>query len=108
MVSGKKHSGSVISLQALSESLSIALGMQAHGIALELAGFASEQAVQPEGALLWVNNMFTLVPGIFMILVFVIMTKYPINKKIFHKVMEAKEMKDAGKEVDLTELKKIF
>ncbi|MBQ9961703.1 MAG: MFS transporter [Firmicutes bacterium] len=108
LVSGKKHSGSVISLQALSESLSIALGMQALGIALELAGFASEQAVQPEGALLWVNNMFTLVPGIFMILVFVIMTKYPINKKIFHKVMEAKEMKDAGKEVDLTELKKIF
>ena len=108
LVSGKKHSGSVISLQALSESLSIALGMQARGIALELAGFASEQAVQPEGALLWVNNMFTLVPGIFMILVFVIMTKYPINKKIFHKVMEAKEMKDAGKEVDLTELKKIF
>ena len=108
LVSGKKHSGSVISLQALSESLSIALGMQARGIALEFAGFASEQAVQPEGALLWVNNMFTLVPGIFMILVFVIMTKYPINKKIFHKVMEAKEMKDAGKEVDLTELKKIF
>lgn len=108
LVSGKKHSGSVISLQALSESLSIAVGMQALGIALELAGFASEQAVQPEGALTWVSNMFTLVPGIFMILVFVIMTKYPINKKIFHKVMDIKALKDEGREVDMTEIEKIF
>lgn len=108
LVSGKKHSGSVISLQALSESLSIAVGMQALGIALELAGFASEQAVQPEGALTWVSNMFTLVPGIFMLLVFVIMTKYPINKKIFHKVMDIKALKDEGIEVDMTEIEKIF
>lgn len=108
LVSGKKHSGSVISLQALSESLSIAVGMQALGIALELAGFASEQAVQPEGALTWVSNMFTLVPGIFMLLVFVIMTKYPINKKIFHKVMDIKALKDEGREVDMTEIEKIF
>ena len=108
LVSGKKHSGSVISLQALSESLSIAIGMQALGIALELAGFASEQAVQPEGALTWVSNMFTLVPGIFMLLVFVIMTKYPINKKIFHKVMDIKALKDEGREVDMTEIEKIF
>jgi len=108
LVSGKKHSGSVISLQALSESLSIAVGMQALGIALELAGFASEQAVQPEGALTWVSNMFTLVPGIFMLLVFVIMTKYPINKNIFHKVMDIKALKDEGREVDMTEIEKIF
>lgn len=108
LVSGKKHSGSVISLQALSESLSIAVGMQALGIALELAGFASEQAVQSEGALTWVSNMFTLVPGIFMLLVFVIMTKYPINKNIFHKVMDIKALKDEGREVDMTEIEKIF
>jgi GPH family glycoside/pentoside/hexuronide:cation symporter len=108
LVSGKKHSGSVISLQALSESLSIAAGMQALGIALEMAGFASEEAVQPEGALTWVSNMFTLVPGIFMILVLIIMTKYPINKKVFVKVMDAKEKMDMGEDVDVSELKKLF
>ena len=108
LVSGKKHSGSVISLQALSESLSIAAGMQALGIALEMAGFASEAAVQPEGALTWVSNLFTFIPGAFMLLVFVIMTKYPINKKVFKKVMDAKEKMDNGIEVDMTEIEKIF
>lgn len=108
LVSGKKHSGSVISLQALSESLSIAVGMQALGIALEMAGFANEADVQPEMALTWVSNLFTLIPGVFMILVFVIMTKYPINKKVFHKVMDAKEKMDNGQEVDLTEIERIF
>ncbi len=108
LVSGKKHSGSVISLQALSESLSIAAGMQALGIALELAGFANDAPVQPEIALTWVSNMFTLVPGVFMILVLIIMTKYPINKKVFHKVMEAKEKMDNGMNVDMTEIEKLF
>ena len=108
LVSGKKHSGSVISLQALSESLSIAAGMQALGIALEMAGFASEATIQPENALTWVSNLFTFIPGAFMILVFVIMTKYPINKKVFKKVMDAKEKMDSGIEVDITEIEKIF
>ncbi len=108
LISGKKHSGSVISLQALSESLSIAAGMQALGIALEMAGFASEAAVQPESALTWVSNLFTLVPGVFMILVFVIMTKYPVNKKVFHKVMEAKDKLDRGESADMTELERLF
>ena len=108
LVSGKKHSGSVISLQALSESLSIAVGMQALGIALEMAGFANEAAVQPENALAWVSNMFTLVPGAFMVLVFIIMLKYPINKNVFHKVMDVKSKKDEGLDVDMSELENLF
>ena len=43
-----------------------------------------------------------------MLLVFVIMTKYPINKKVFKKVMDAKEKMDNGIEVDMTEIEKIF
>lgn len=108
LVSGKKHSGSVISLQALSESLSIAVGMQALGIALEMAGFVSDAAVQPESALDWVSNMFTLIPGVFMVLVFVIMTKYPVNKKVFQRVMVAKSHKDAGEDVDVSEFEELF
>ena len=108
LVSGKKHSGSVISLQALSESLSIAAGLQALGIALEMAGFANEATVQPEMALTWVSHLFTLIPGVFMVLVFIIMMKYPINKKMFHKVMDIKAKKEEGLEVDMTELERIF
>ena len=88
---GEKASGSVISLQALSESLSIALGLQALGIALEKAGFVNDALVQPELALTWVSNLFTLIPGIFMVLVFVIMLKYPINKSTFEKMMADKK-----------------
>lgn len=103
LVSGEKHSGSVISLQALSESLSIAVGMQVLGIALEAAGFVNDAQIQPEGALSWVSNLFTFVPGLFMVLVVVMMTKYPINKKSFQKVMEAKAKKGRGEEIDLSE-----
>lgn len=89
---GTKASGSVISLQALSESLSIALGLQALGIALEKAGFVNDALTQPDLALTWVSNLFTLIPGIFMVLVFVIMLKYPINKASFEKMMAAKKI----------------
>jgi len=103
LVSGEKHSGSVISLQALSESLSIAVGMQVLGIALEAAGFVNDAVMQPEGALTWVSNLFTFVPGLFMLLVVFMMTKYPINKRTFKKVMEAKDKKNRGEEIDLSE-----
>ena len=103
LVSGEKHSGSVISLQALSESLSIAVGMQVLGIALEAAGFVNDAAVQPDGALTWVSNLFTFIPGLFMVLVVVMMTKYPVNKKTFKKIMEAKERKNRGESVDTSQ-----
>lgn len=45
LISGQKRSGAVISLQALSESISIAVGVQMLGIILEMSGFDSELAV---------------------------------------------------------------
>ena len=108
LVSGENRSGAVISLQALSESLSIAVGLQVLGIALEMAGFDNAAAVQPEMALGWVSNLFTLIPGLFMVLVFVMMTRYPINKKNFIRVMEALEQKKAGREIDLNEFEDIL
>lgn len=87
---GHKKSGSVISLQALSESLSIAAGLQMLGIVLEKASFVNDAAVQPEIALTWVNNMFTFIPGLFMILVFILMLKYPINRSTFQQMMAEK------------------
>ncbi len=108
LFSGEKRSGAVISLQALSESLSIAVGLQALGIILDAAGFASEAAVQPEAALAWVSNTFTLIPGVFMLLVVGMMTKYPINKSTFSRVLYALERKRSGEEVDIKEFEDIF
>ena len=92
MESGESHAGSVISFQALSESVCIAIGLQVLGIILDMSGFDEslpsplEQAggaaiLQPESALTWVSHSFTLIPGIFMVLVFLIMIRYPITKE---------------------------
>ena len=92
MESGESHAGAVISFQALSESVCIAIGLQILGIILELSGFdeslpspliagGNEALLQPESALTWVSNSFTLLPGIFMVLVGVVMLGYPVTEK---------------------------
>jgi GPH family glycoside/pentoside/hexuronide:cation symporter len=55
---------------------------------LGLAGFDENIAfsLQPESALTWVSNCFTLIPGLFMVLVFIVMLKYPINKKTMDEI----------------------
>ncbi len=85
---GKSQTGAVISFQALSESLSIAAGLQGLGLILGLAGFDENIAfnLQPVSALTWVSNCFTLIPGLFMVLVFIVMLKYPINKKTMDEI----------------------
>jgi GPH family glycoside/pentoside/hexuronide:cation symporter len=90
--SGESHAGAVISFQALSESVCIAIGLQILGVILDLSGFdeslpsplttgGDASLLQPESALTWVSNSFTLLPGIFMVLVFVVMIGYPITEK---------------------------
>lgn len=92
MESGESHAGAVISFQALSESVCIAIGLQILGIILELSGFdeslpspllanGDASLIQPESALTWVSNSFTLLPGIFMLLVGVVMLGYPVTKE---------------------------
>ncbi|MBR3705755.1 MAG: MFS transporter [Firmicutes bacterium] len=108
LVSGENRSGAVISLQALSESLSIAASAQMLGIILELAGFDGNAAQQIPLALEWIANCFTVVPGIFMILAALLIFKYPINKHNFGRVMDALDRKNAGMDVDLTQFNDIF
>lgn len=99
--SGESHAGSVISFQALSESVCIAIGLQTLGIILDLSGFdeslpspleqtGGEVILQPESALAWVSHSFTLLPGIFMILVFIVMLGYPITKRKLEELRNSK------------------
>lgn len=108
LISGEKHSGAVISLQALSESLSIAAGVQMLGIILEMAGFNNEAAMQTELALTWVENSFVVIPGLAMVAVAVIMKFYPMTKDVFDRVKAALEKRENGEEVDLSEFKELF
>lgn len=108
LLSGENRSGAVISLQALSESLSIAFSAQMLGIILELAGFNGESAVQSETALFWIANCFAVLPGIFMILAAVCINRYPINKANFNRVMSALEKRKQGQEINLQEFEDLF
>lgn len=108
LASGEKHSGAVISLQALSESVSMAVGFQALGIVLDMAGFNSEAAVQSATALSWVSNNFTFIPGLFMVVVVLAIMKYPLDKKIFARVLEELKLMRSGKENEREELMKIL
>ena len=69
------------------------------GIILDMSGFdetlpspleaAGEAALmQPETALTWVSHSFTLLPGIFMVLVFVVMLWYPVNAAYMRRLRE--------------------
>ncbi|MBK5253671.1 MAG: MFS transporter [Peptostreptococcaceae bacterium] len=108
LVSGGKHSGSVISLQALSESLASAIGLQLLGIILQTSGFNSAEKIQSAEALYGVSNSFTIVPGILMILVAIIIIKYPINRVTFKKIMVSLEKRRNGEQIDLDEFKDII
>lgn len=108
LASGERHAGAVISLQALSESLSTAVGVQLLGIILEQAGFNETLAQQSETALFWVSNCFSLIPGIGMILVALVIRGYPITKKTFPRILEGAEKRRRGEEVDMKLYKDIF
>lgn len=108
LISGQKHSGAVISLQALSESLSIAVGLQMLGIILETAGFNSEVAVQTPLALSWVENAFVVIPGAAMVAVALIIRKFPMTKELFDRVKDALERRNKGEEIEIEEFVKIF
>ena len=106
--SGEKRSGAVISLQALSESVSIAVGLQMLGIILEAAGFDSDAAAQSQMALEWVENAFVVIPGAAMVLVALIMRKFTLTKELFEKVKSALERRKNGEDVDIDQFVEIF
>lgn len=108
LMSGENRSGAVISLQALSESLSIALSNQMLGIILQVAGFDGSAAVQTATAQHWIANCFAVIPGLFMILAGLLIKKYPINKENFDHVMNALDRKKQGIAVDMTEFDHIY
>lgn len=108
LATGERHSGQVISLQALSESASTAVGSLILGIILQSAGFQESATVQTANALAWVSNSFTLIPGICMILVAAIIAKYPIDKHSFARIMNGLDRQHRQEKIDLEEYKDIF
>ncbi len=91
LVNGKERSGMVISMQSISESLSEAVALQLLGIILGLAGFDGSLSVQPDLALRWTHISLTLIPALFMLLSLIMIWRYPITKKMYHRILRALE-----------------
>ena len=108
LVSGEKHSGQVISLQALSESLSVAIGSQMLGIILQLAGFEAAAKDQSALTLSWIDSSFSIIPGICMLVVAAIIYKHPINGERFNAILLALKRKERGEEIDMEEFSDIY
>ena len=108
LASGKSHAGSVISLQALSESIACAAGAQLLGIFLELAGFDELLAVQTDTTLTCIRACVTLIPGLLLVAVAGIARLHPINKNSYARIIGALEKQRAGEPVDLTEFADIY
>ncbi|MBR5315950.1 MAG: MFS transporter [Firmicutes bacterium] len=108
LASGKKRSGEVVSLQALSESVSAAAGVQLLGIILQAAGFSDTVAVQSDLALTWINNSYSWIPGLCTLVVAVILMRYPINRKNYEHILEGVEKRRRGEEVNMEEYRDIF
>lgn len=108
LASGEKHSGQVISLQALSESLSTAISSALLGFVLQCAGFSESLDVQSPLTLSWINHCFTLFPGIVMVMTALILWRYPIDKKRFEAILAALELRRSGGEPDMLQFKDIY
>ena len=108
LASGEKHSGQVISLQALSESLSVAIASQILGLILEAGGFDAALEVQTERALSCISTCYSLIPGAAMLLVALLMLRYPVNARRFKAVMRALIIKRSGGSVDMKQFRDIY
>lgn len=109
LVSGKQRQGTIVSLQAISESLSEAVGLVVLGNMLQWAGFNGNAVIQHEKALFWVDNAFTIIPGVFMLFSVFMIYKYPITREVFNKILEAVEKKRHGEEpeIQISELERL-
>lgn len=96
LVNHKQRQGTIVSLQAISESLSEAVGLVLMGNMLKMAGFDGNAAVQSEKALFWIDNAFTLIPGLFMLMSVIMVFRYPITRELFNKVLAAVEKQRRG------------
>ena len=105
---GRDRTGSVVSLQAISEAVAEAVGAQALGIILQFAGFNGEAAVQSATALLWVENSFAVIPAILMAASAYMIYRYPVSKRVYNDVVKAIEQREAGAEPDMKQFEKLM
>jgi GPH family glycoside/pentoside/hexuronide:cation symporter len=108
LVNNKRREGTIVSLQSISEAASAAVSLQLLGLILDFAGFDGNAQTQTETTLIWLENVFTLFPVLFIILSLIMVFKYPIHKETFEEIIKQIEVKKEGGTPDLIKLKNIL
>lgn len=86
--SGKRKDGIIMSFYSFLLKLGGAVASLVMGLALEAGGFVSDAAEQSASALSTIESMFTLFPGIFVLISGLIVVLTPLTRKKMGKIQE--------------------
>jgi len=99
-VYGKRREGAITSLQSGIGSLASAAIISLIGKYLESSGFDAAAAFQPDTAMIALDRLFILMPGVCFAIGVAVLFLYPLNKKRFNSLRAAvalkREEKDYG------------
>jgi Na+/melibiose symporter-like transporter len=93
---GKNREGFIVAFPNLILKFANAVGLQAIGIILALIGYDATAEVQSAGAVAGIANISTIYFAILVVIALVLILTYPINKKVYNKLLTAVEQKNNG------------
>ena len=88
----------IVSFQSFIEAIAEGLGAQVLGLALQLGGFNGSAAVQSARALAWIGHAATIVPVLFIVIMIIAMSKYPIDRTAYAKILARADARQAEEE----------
>lgn len=93
---GVKREAAIVSFQGFIEAIAEGLGAQVLGLLLQFGGFDGNSLHQGASALSWICSSATIVPVIFIIAAMIAMHRYPINRKVYEKILEKQKENEAS------------
>lgn len=105
---GKKRDGIIMSYYSLLLKLGGAVASFVLGILMQAGGFDPEAAEQGAKAVGTIESLFTVYPGIFMMLSGLVMLLSPVTRKRIEALREAQARKEQGLSYDTAEFEEVL
>lgn len=105
---GKKRDGIIMSYYSLLLKLGGAVASFVLGILMQVGGFDPEAAEQGAKAIGTIESLFTIYPGVFMMLAGLVMLLSPVTRKRIEALREAQARKEQGLPYDTAEFEEVL
>lgn len=105
---GKRRDGIIMSYYSLLLKLGGAVASFVLGILMQIGGFDPEAARQGARAIGTIESLFTVYPGIFMMLAGLVMLLSPVTRKRIEALRDAQEKKVKGMPYDTSEFEEVL